>query len=488
MTQSKNNQIFRPEALERLSSPERLDQMVQVVTLRSWVPLGVVSCLLGGVLLWSIFGRIPITVTGQGILLQPRTVMQLQANSNGRILTVLFKPGDTIQQGQTLATLDQSELQQQLQQQQAKLAELQQQIQQSDRLQQQQIDLERRTLEQQRQDLQATLQREKITPLLKEQNDAAIAQKRQSLAQQINQSTALVQSMKDLVDKQEDLLHQGVISQATYLQAEQNYLDAQNQLETARSTLQELTVQSTTNQQQYLENLNRLDTVKTNLRDLDSQIAKLNVQSQEKRFEQINQVEDLKQQIAKLALQLTNQGKIISDYDGRVLEVNVAPGQVISSGTALGMLSRWEETTTAKAENRPQLESLAYFSDSDGKQIQPGMTVQVTPSTVKRERFGGIVGVVTSVSAFPVSNQNVETTIGQPDLGSSLVGGKPARIEVIARFQVDPNTTSGYRWSSSRGPNLQLSPGTTTQVRVQVGERAPISYIIPILRSTTGIY
>ncbi|HEY9619164.1 MAG TPA: hypothetical protein V6C78_02290 [Crinalium sp.] len=63
--------IFRKESLERLSSPEQLDQLMQVVRPRSWIPLASLGALVGVALLWSIFGRIPITATGKGILVHP---------------------------------------------------------------------------------------------------------------------------------------------------------------------------------------------------------------------------------------------------------------------------------------------------------------------------------------------------------------------------------------------------------------------------------
>jgi len=63
-----NDSIFRKEALERLSSPEQLDQLMKIVTPRSWLPLAALAGLLGCGLVWSIVGRIPVTTTGKGAL------------------------------------------------------------------------------------------------------------------------------------------------------------------------------------------------------------------------------------------------------------------------------------------------------------------------------------------------------------------------------------------------------------------------------------
>jgi hypothetical protein len=63
--------IFRKESLERLSSPEQLDQLIQIVRPKSWLPLATLATLVGLGLLWSLLGRIPITARGNGILVYP---------------------------------------------------------------------------------------------------------------------------------------------------------------------------------------------------------------------------------------------------------------------------------------------------------------------------------------------------------------------------------------------------------------------------------
>jgi hypothetical protein len=68
---NENTNIFRKESLERLASPEQLDQLMQVVSPKSWLPLAALGSLVTVALLWSIFGRIPVTATGEGILVRP---------------------------------------------------------------------------------------------------------------------------------------------------------------------------------------------------------------------------------------------------------------------------------------------------------------------------------------------------------------------------------------------------------------------------------
>ncbi|MBE9160339.1 hypothetical protein IQ265_26480 [Nodosilinea sp. LEGE 06152] len=71
--------LFRQESLERLSSPERLDELMKLVTLKTWLPLGTLAALLGLGLGWSILGRIPVTTHGRGLLVQADDSPQLVA-------------------------------------------------------------------------------------------------------------------------------------------------------------------------------------------------------------------------------------------------------------------------------------------------------------------------------------------------------------------------------------------------------------------------
>jgi hypothetical protein len=60
--------MFRKAALDRLSSPEELDQLIHVTRPRSWVALAALGVLLAAGFLWSLLAVIPTTVSGQGVL------------------------------------------------------------------------------------------------------------------------------------------------------------------------------------------------------------------------------------------------------------------------------------------------------------------------------------------------------------------------------------------------------------------------------------
>ncbi|WP_445638419.1 NHLP bacteriocin system secretion protein [Nostoc sp. DSM 114161] len=478
--QLKHSHIFRPEALDRLSSPEQLDRAINVVKPQAWLTLATMGFVVAVAGVWSVFGKIPLAVTGQGILIKPHHVVEFQAPSSGPLLTLKVKPGDVIKQGDVLGIIDQSVLKQQLQQEQVKLQQLQTQNQETDRLQKLLIDQQIITLGQQKMDLENNLRREQSAPKLRDQTLRAIAQKRQSINSRKQQINYLLKSLQTRVENRRRLFGDRVISQDMVVQAEQEYFNTQAELSDIDVQLKDLEIQETTTQREYLENLNRIDEIKTKIKELNTQNTKLQEQDLKQKIDKANQIREVKRRIAQLELQLSQESRIISKYNGHILEVSVVPGQMMNPGTRLGSIEAEQPNS--------KLMSLVYFANKDGKQIKPGMSVQVTPSFAKREREGGIVGTVANISSFPVTTQDITAIVGNKEIAASLAGKGEAKVQALVELEENSTSISGYKWSSSNGSDVKISSGTTTSVQVKVGEKAPISYIIPMLRSWTGIY
>jgi len=535
-----SKKLFRQEALERLSSPERLDQLMNVVNPRAWLPLTGLGSLVAVAAVWSIVGRLPLTVTGQGVLLYPRGVVQFQAPSEGTVTKLSIKSGDEIKKGDIIGLISQPALEQQLQQEQKKLRELLTQAQESESALNTRLTAERENLAKQQATLQSSLERESIIPRLRQQNLKLLAQnrelidkrlrddqkvlpnlrqrsfdsikqKKEGLNNRLKQINKLLPQLETQLEARRSLYDQKIVSADVMLGAqreyfdslaqlsdleaqekqleleqvntERQYLDSINQSNQLKVQLQEIQVNEVDLERQYQQSLNKIDELNTQLQGINSQLAKLAQEELEANINSKNRIDEVKVRIAQLKKEIELKSQIVSDYDGKVLELSVVPGQIVSGGSRLGSINA--KGTDAK------LMGVIYFADKDGKQVQQGMEVQVTPSLVKRERFGGILGTVKNVAPFPVTVQDMSTIIGNQNLAENLAqglasGGGTAPVQVFAELET-ANTNSGYKWSSSTGPDIQLSPGTTVQVRVKVGEIAPIAYVIPIFRSITGI-
>ncbi len=64
------NQLFRKVSLERLSSPEQLDQLMTLTNPRGWLGLLGVFALLGALVLWSFFGLVTTKIDASGVIIE----------------------------------------------------------------------------------------------------------------------------------------------------------------------------------------------------------------------------------------------------------------------------------------------------------------------------------------------------------------------------------------------------------------------------------
>jgi HlyD family secretion protein len=479
MVTTQKNNLFRKEALERLSSPERLDQLMQVVQPRKWIPLAAAGSLIVAGLAWSVFGRIPITIAGQGVLVFPSKVVPFQTPSTGTILAVNIRPGDRIKKGQVLATIDQTELQKQLDLALAKLAQLKEQDRAANSLKLQRTGLDENAIQQQRQALQQSLAAaQSITPILREKGLESIQQERQNLQERLQTTRDLLPTFQQRFEIRQQLQREGAISSDTVLQAQQDFLDSQAKVNEIESQLKQLDVQEANAQRQFLENLNSIKELQAQLAALETNRASQVEQDATLAVNRQKEIQETERTIAQLQLQLKGNSEIISNFDGRVLDVAAVPGQTLNQGDRVG--------TIEAQSSSDKLVGVVFFPVSEGKKVQQGMELQITPSTVKRERFGGIVATVTNVSAFPVTKESASSVVGGTEILQGIATQGP-QIQIFAELQPDPTTTSQFRWSSSKGPETQITSGTTASVRVKVDEQAPISFVFPILRSWGGV-
>ncbi len=55
-------------------------------------------------------------------------------------------------------------------------------------------------------------------------------------------------------------------------------------------------------------------------------------------------------------------------------------------------------------------------------------------------------------------------------------------IEIFAELLLNEKTVSGFEWSSSKGPPLEVHVGTMCSTSITVREQPPVSLVIPLLR------
>ncbi|KTD75489.1 NHLP bacteriocin system secretion protein [Legionella waltersii] len=101
----KKKETFRKVALERLSSPDKLDQLIQVVSNKAWLVLSLIIALAFAIILWGIFGEIAVKINAEGVLLRSGGVLNVYSTVNGTISDVAVRPGSNVDRGDVVARI-----------------------------------------------------------------------------------------------------------------------------------------------------------------------------------------------------------------------------------------------------------------------------------------------------------------------------------------------------------------------------------------------
>lgn len=167
--------------------------------------------------------------------------------------------------------------------------------------------------------------------------------------------------------------------------------------------------------------------------------------------------------------QLENVSRVVSPYDGRVLQVRTDVFEFVPQGATL-------LTLELSGDQIKDLEAVVYLPVDSGRSVATGMMVEIVPTPLRKEEYGYMTGRVVSVSEFPVTTDEIRRVVGNEQLVALFSQGAP-QIEVRADLLIDPDTVTGFKWSSSLGPPIKLAPGTLCQAAVLVGHRSPISLL-----------
>lgn len=166
-------------------------------------------------------------------------------------------------------------------------------------------------------------------------------------------------------------------------------------------------------------------------------------------------------------------GDVRAASDGTVYNISLYPGEAVARGGKVATLladDSGEENTV-----------IFYVRVDDIKKIRPGMKTYVYPSTVKKEEYGHIDGIVTTVSGHVASNDDMLNQLGSESLVKDFSDKGPV-VEVRCSLKKDPDTVSGYHWSSEHGSKIELDSGTTVTAEIITEEKSPVHLLIPYLR------
>jgi len=272
-----SQRTFRAVALQRAASPEQLDHLVRITRPFDWMLVFAICIALIAAITWGIVGRVPTRAEGQGILISGGgRVVEASSAAAGRLATISVIVGDRVTQGQPIAEIIQTDIQQRH----AAAVEV---FREKDR---QHADLIGKT---------------KSELAAKAQNFAKLEA---AFNQVIKATTQRIEYLTNDVKTLEDLMAKGL---------------------TTRRTLEERRRDLTDAQQRKEDTFNEILKIRTTQSDLETQRER---ESQTSEFA----LNDARRQMESAASLLTLNTQVISPVEGRVLEIKVSAGAVLAVG------------------------------------------------------------------------------------------------------------------------------------------------------------
>lgn len=102
--------LFRKSSLERISSPERLNEYIKITNPGIWSVLLGCMALLIAVGFWGFYGSIPDSVRAQGVMFPQNGTTSVIPAAGGRISDMRIKVGDFVEAGQIIAVIPQEDI------------------------------------------------------------------------------------------------------------------------------------------------------------------------------------------------------------------------------------------------------------------------------------------------------------------------------------------------------------------------------------------
>jgi len=412
-----SKKIFRESALERLSSPEQLDRMIRVTSPRGWMSLTALWAVVGAVIAWAFLGRVPTTEAGKGILIPTGGPQQVVAPSAGRLRAILVSRDSEVKVGDIVAEIDKPDLEAQVRQAELTLESL--------RNRQEQLNASDEELRKVEQNLAAAERRE-LESLI------------QKMLQKIERRREYQASVEELV--------------AGGMMTEIDVQRVKEEIETVESSI---------------------DSSRNQLEKLDARTKSTDAQRARERLNRKLEVDRADGEAGLLRERIRIEGQIVSKASGRVAEVRAAVNTNVSVGDTILFLQSGGRT-------RGELTAVLYVKAGPGKNIKKGMEAFILPSTAKREEYGSIVGQVETVADVPTSRSAMLARLGDPNLVEQFVRDIGLPLEVTVSLTLDPDTTSGYRWTSGKGPPVQISESTLCTGWITIKKQRPVSLVIPL--------
>jgi HlyD family secretion protein len=267
--------IFRKVSLDRLSSPEQLDQLMHVTGLHSWIALFGLLLLLVASVVWGFEGSIPSTVAGEGAIVRQGGILNVVTRGSGVLLEIDVQVGERVQANQIVARVGQPAMVEKM------------------RLAREMLAKTRR-------------ERDEFLTMHTRQANLKVAaneRHRQNDERQIQELQGQATLAKEQIRVADDLLAKGLMTRQQTISARQN-----------------------------LENIQRqIAAQEADLKQLDAERSEIESKPVESDSEMRLRISEQEQSLAEMEKEFEINSSVISPYAGEVIELKAYPGGTVAA-------------------------------------------------------------------------------------------------------------------------------------------------------------
>lgn len=376
-------------------------------------------------LVGSFVVRVPVVVEGQGMLMADTEVVNyaIQPESEGRLEEFFVKVGTAVRKGQLIARVSIPRLESEIETAESALRSLRQ----KERL---------------------------LEAYQKESLEAGQVTLRQQRAEAHNREQVLRERLARLeraVSGDTELVRKGFLS--------------------ARGSDASMTEKGQVEDQMF--------TSKRQLLEAEASYAELVQRLRREKLELTLQITTQERQLQSLFDRRKVEEAIPSPYDGVVSELLVDLHQPVNRERRVATVL----PSGSVAANPGNLVTTAvvFVPAAQGKKLEPGMVAQLRPLIYEEQEFGRIEGVVAQVSTV-ASDEDVLLRVFKNQKLVRKLFESEAPYRVLVNVRADARTRSGMAWTSSRGPDRVLEPGTIVSGWVVYDDPRLLYLLLPAVK------
>lgn len=168
-----------------------------------------------------------------------------------------------------------------------------------------------------------------------------------------------------------------------------------------------------------------------------------------------------------------NRYQVLSTQNGIVSEVLVKNGAKVYQGSEVVRIS---PITNAKQV------AICYVSMSDVKRLVPGMDVLIYPKSVDKQKYGHMRARISNIDTYAATKTNMSYVLGTDNMLAESFSKNGAVVSVTCELAANPQTVSGFYWSSKHGAQLSVPNGSLISSKIIIEKNAPITKFLMKLK------